>query len=333
VQQVVDSIGLERGDVSVSLDEDRLRERGLTATDVAEVRAALSMLLQHEREALAAQLERDGRVTIAGREVGEREVILRFQNSISDTLNDVARASARLTAFSLIFSAWSASAMFGAVRKSINVVWKVEYGRAYLQQKLVDLLMVFAFGVLMLASVVGTAIIRALRQASDGFLGPISEDTGVIWSMVPWVLPGMLTFVVFALVYRLVPAVKVRFRDVWFGALLAALLFEVLKNGFAFYVANFRAYDLLYGSLGGILLFLTAVYFGSAILLFGAELAAAMPGLRAGAFEGVRDPSRPRPGLLGQVRNEVWGFFRSIVWSTDTAEDDREKTAARGGGK
>jgi uncharacterized BrkB/YihY/UPF0761 family membrane protein len=132
----------------------------------------------------------------------------------------------------------------------------------------------------------------------------------------------MLSFTVFGLLYKFVPAIHVRLRDVWLGALVAAILFELLKNGFAFYVANFRAYDLLYGSLGGILLFLTAVYFASAILLLGGEMAAAMPGLGAGAFASMRDPSKPRPSLVHEARQEAGRLIGSLVWSRPKREGE-----------
>jgi YihY family inner membrane protein len=280
-----------------------------------------------EREAVAEQLDGRGAADVGGLLVTDDEVIVRYDNTVSDTLNGVADASPPLTVFSLVFSAWAASAMFGAVRNALNVVWAVETHRAYLQQKLLDLVMVVAFGVLMLASVVATAALRVLRELSDEALGPLSSGTGFFWGLLPFVLPALLSIVVFASLYRLVPAVSVRLRDVWLGAAVAAGLFEVLKNGFAFYVANFRDYDLLYGSLGGILLFLTAVYFASAILLLGAELAASMPGLGAGAFAAVHDPSKPKRPLTAQAWDEAGKLLRSVVWArrsrpnSDTAPD------------
>ena len=122
-------------------------------------------------------------------------------------------------------------------------------------------------------------------------------------------------------------AVPVRFRDVWLGAVVAAVLFEALKNGFAFYVANFHTYDLLYGSLGGILLFLTGVYFTSAILLIGGEMAAAMPGLGAGAF--APDPNRPKLGLLEQARREAVSALRSLVWMPRRSHHEADGTRTR----
>ena len=82
----------------------------------------------------------------------------------------------------------------------------------------------------------------------------------------------MLTLVTFVLLYRIVPASHPRWRDVLPGALLATLLFEALKNSFAFYVANFNNFDVVYGSLAGALLFLLYTFLSSNILLIGAEL-------------------------------------------------------------
>jgi YihY family inner membrane protein len=315
VRQVVDTLRLEKGDVDLELQESRLRQQGLTVAQVQEVKAALQDLTAAERQQVADQLRISGSASVGGHLLQAKDVLVTYRNSISDTLSSVAGASPPFTVFSVLFSAWSASAMFGSVRKALNVVWKVDYQKPYFQQKLMDLFMVVGFGLLVLASVFGTGALRALREVSDDALGPLSTGTGLFWGTLPYVLPGIASFAVFALLYRFVPAVSVRFRDVWLGALVAALLFEALKNGFAFYVTHFRSYDLLYGSLGGILLFLTGVYFASSILLLGGELATAMPGLGAGAFAAVRDPSRPQPGLIAELPKEVASFLRGLVLS------------------
>jgi YihY family inner membrane protein len=313
VRRVVDTLRLEQGDATLQLDEGRLSKAGLSPDQIAQVRDEINQLSSADQQRIADELKARGRAQLDGRVFDDKEVLVRYKNAVSDTLNSVAGASAQLTAFSLMFSAWSASAMFGAVRRAINAVWQVEYQRPYFQQKLMDLVMVLGFGVLMLGSVGGTGALRTLREVSDEALGPLSSGTGLIWGVLPYLLPALASFAVFSLLYRFVPASRVRFRDIWLGALVAGLLFELLKNAFAFYVANFNAYDLLYGSLGGILLFLTGVYFASAILLVGAELAHAMPGLGAGAFAQIRDPSIPRPGLLEEVRGEVARFLRGLV--------------------
>ncbi len=321
VQRVVDSIGIEKGQVSLALDESKARDK-LTPAQAADARSALDAMSDAQRQQVADDLSGLGRAQVGGQTLVEEDVLVSYDNIVSDALNDVSRASASLTVFSLLFGAWSASAMFGAVRKALNIIWKVPHQRAYLQQKLVDLAMVSAFGVLVLASVAGTAAIRALRDASDNALGPLSSGTGPFWSIVPYVLPALLSFLVFASLYRLVPSVPVRFRDVWLGALVASLLFEALKNGFAIYVANFNSYNVLYGSLGGILLFLTGVYMASFILLLGGELAAAQPGLRAGAF--APDPNRPKVGLLAEVRREALNAIRALVWMPGRHDADSD---------
>ena len=209
---------------------------------------------------------------------------------VSDTIRGVSRVSGALTAVGLIGMAWSASVMFGAIRKALNIAWDTEVHRPPVQQKLIDMAMVLGLGLLLGASIAVTAALRTMRELSDEALGPLSTGTGFFWSALPLMLPGFLTFLVFLLIYRFVPNVSHSLRDVWPGALLAAALFELLKNGFVLYVAKFNNYDVVYGSLGAVMLFLLWTYLSANVLLLGAELASEYERAKMG-----RHPFTPAP--------------------------------------
>ena len=238
--------------------------------------------------------------TPLGGEEGERFV--------SDTVQGVSRVSAALSIVGVLAMAWSASAMVGAVRRSLNVVWEVPPGRPIAQQKLIDLGMVLGLGLLLSASIAGTAALHTLRQLSNAVPGPVSGDS-VIWAVPSLVVPAVLTYVDFLLIYRFVPAVRHDVRAIWPGALLAALLFELMKNGFAIYVARFNTYDVVYGSLGAIMLFLLWTYLASSILLLGAELAVEYGRLRRGEYAAAlaQPGDRPVDAILRAARGL---FFR-----------------------
>jgi membrane protein len=227
-------------------------------------------------------------------------------NLVSDTLKGVSRVSAPLTVVGLAGLAWSASAMFGAIRRGLNIAFGVERGRPVVQQKLVDLGMLVGLGLVLLISVAGTGFLRALRARSLGLLGPLSNGSSLFWEVVPFLAPAVFSFLLFLLLYRYVPRVGLGFRDVWPGALLATVLFEVLKNVFAIYIANFGNYDLAYGALGGILLFLLWTYVTANILLLGAELASEYPRVRDGLYAEAGGPRRP---LRRQTLEFVKGLF------------------------
>lgn len=201
---------------------------------------------------------------------------------VTDTVRGVSRVSGALTLVGVIGMAWSASAMFGAIRKALNIAWDTEVHRPLVQQKLIDLEMVVGVGLLLGASIAGTTALRTLRELSDEALGPLSTGTGFFWSVLPLALPGFLTFLVFLLIYRFVPNVSHRLGDVWPGALLATALFELLKNAFVLYVAEFSNYDVVYGSLGAVMLFLLWTYLSANVLLLGAELASEYERAQAG---------------------------------------------------
>jgi len=230
----------------------------------------------------------------------------RGANLVSDTIKGVSQVSVPLTVVGLAGLAWSASAMFAAVRRGLNIAFGVEKGRPVVQQKLVDLGMLVGLGLVLLISVAGTGFLRMLRARSLNLLGPLSSGSSLFWEVVPFLAPAVFSFLLFLLVYRYVPRVGLGFRDVWPGALLAAALFELLKNAFAIYIANFSNYDLAYGALGGILLFLLWTYVTANILLLGAELASEYPQVRGGFYTEAGGPRRP---LRRQALEFLKGLF------------------------
>ena len=107
---------------------------------------------------------------------------------------------------------------------------------------------------------------------------------------------------IFALLFRLVPAPATRLRDTWPGVVAASAGFEAAKAGFSVYLAHFARYDAIYASLGSVIAFLVFVWVAANVLLFGAEVAseysrardeppaqlASGPPLRARVADGLR---------------------------------------------
>jgi membrane protein len=209
----------------------------------------------------------------------------------------------------LLGMAWSGSVMFGVIRRSINTAYDLAADRPVVQQKLVDLAMVAGLGLFFVASVVATAFLVIARERSEdvGLFGDFAQDIGFLWDAASYVIPLVLSFVAFTALYWFVPATTVRLRDVWLGALVAAVAFEAMKIGFTIYLNNFSNYDLVYGSLGAVVAFLFWVYLSANTLLFGAELAAEYPRVRRGHYDTTETkPARP---LDERLREFVRGLF------------------------
>lgn len=105
-------------------------------------------------------------------------------------------------------------------------------------------------------------------------------STGV--KILATVMPFVLETIGFALFYRLIPTRPVRVVDAVYGAFVAAFLFEVLKKGFGEYVRAFPSYEVVYGALATIPVFLLWMYLVWVTVLVGAEVAAALPEWRSG---------------------------------------------------
>ena len=104
------------------------------------------------------------------------------------------------------------------------------------------------------------------------------------------------------------PNTRVKLRDVWLGALVAALLFEVTKFGFSIYLETLGQSNAVFGALGGVAIFLFWVFISSNILLFGAEVAAEYPRVRRGDYDSAEDEGPSEP-LLDRLWRSVRRLF------------------------
>ncbi len=186
---------------------------------------------------------------------------------IRQLLHQVLLARGPVTLIAAVGLFWSTSGVFDVVQRGMNRAWHVIQPRPLWKQRLISLGTVLGLAILFGSSFAFEALIRSglrLRLA----VGSISvEIVGVG-------LSSVLTFLLFAIVYKVFPYARVHWRQVWGSALIAAIFWEVAKYVFVWYLANFARLNLVYGSVGAVIALLTWGYITAAILLFGAEFAA-----------------------------------------------------------
>ncbi len=188
--------------------------------------------------------------------------------------------------FGLAGSFIAASFLFSNLIYSINFIFKADYQKSFFYNRLMEYLIMFVIGVIMLISLSITAIWTALHrtlQESPFVANNINPEIVSLIDnfLVQYLLPIMLTFLVFFSLYKFIPEIKVYTKPAVIAAAIAALLIEIFKRIFAFYVAHFSAIGivldrLMKGALTSIIFFLLWLTFSMVILLWGAELAAVL---------------------------------------------------------
>ncbi len=327
VQQRVSDYISENFDLSTANITIELTDAGVErleaehgADAVAEVEAELIAMngdteREAERSALAEDLLDDEPVEVAGYELVADDVDLHFDNIVLDTIRGVVDASSTLSIISLLFLGFAASGLFGQIRRSLDYVWGQPRRPPMLQGKLRNIALLL---MLLLLLVLTLVLLFALSVAASILLRIVSEVRtdpiwleGGLWPATTFLVPLAFSFVMFALLYRLGPRANVKVGDVWLGALLAAIAFEIFKFGFGVYIANFSAFDVVYGALGGVLLFLMFVFFSAQVFLFGAEISAYYPRVRRGEFDEPDKGPSPPMNLRQMVISGIKGLFVS----------------------
>jgi membrane protein len=233
------------------------------------------------------------------------------RNSVTDAVRGVADSSkGALGVLALAGMAWAGSSLFGALRKALNIAFDdTESRRPFVQQKAIDLALLLALLVFFLASIGATAFLRIVRtnSAELGALGDAAESAGLLWDAASYAIPLVFSFIAFTALYCLVPSRLRSPLDVWPGALVAALMFEIAKLGFSFYLEKFTSYEVVMGSLGAVAAFLFWIYVSANIMLFGAEVASEYPRVPE---TGYKQPVLK--GLKPSLTRRAWEAFRGL---------------------
>ena len=189
---------------------------------------------------------------------------------VGKTMQGIVSARAITGIASILGLLWAATGVFGAIRKGINAAWGIRKPRPFLKERLIDFALVLG-AVLVLMAVLFSSVALSIMKEATSWLAPESEVfSTLLWSLVARLLLPCLAFVTFLVLYRFLPYTEVRLKDVWWGALLASLAFDLANLAFVWYLQTFPVHNVVYGSVGAVLALLTWVYVSAIIVLYGA---------------------------------------------------------------
>ena len=188
---------------------------------------------------------------------------------------------------------WGALGFFSAISTAVNYAWGVEKQRSFWKHKLFSFVMLLVAGLIL---IVALLLISASQVVGASWFAEVLERFPGLFVLRSFTIRHATTWLfilVVGLVFYFVPNAKVRFRDVWIGALVTGLLWKGALEGFSWYMRDMTRFTRVNGSIGAVVVFLVWVYIQAVILLYGVEYTAAYARLRRGRPEDV--PAAPTP--------------------------------------
>lgn len=163
-----------------------------------------------------------------------------------------------------------ASGVFGQLKDALNTIWNVEPRkgsglRSFVMGRFLSMAMVLGIGFLLLV----TLVIDTFISAAGGYLERMIGGEAVMQA-IQLIISFAVATVLFAAIFRILPDLKIAWRDVWLGALFTSLLFVLGKWGLAVYLGK-AAPGSAYGAAGSLVILLIWVYWSAQIMLLGAE--------------------------------------------------------------
>jgi membrane protein len=196
-------------------------------------------------------------------------------DTVTAVIDGAIEARGSMTIISFAFLAWAGLGIFSALSNGIGRVFAQAPPRSFLKDKLIGLLLMLLTGVLALASLVIGIATGILQAATSDLIGGVPGGGTVVW-LIGLLAPMLLIFVAFWFIYRVVPNRPVTWGEVLPGAIIATLLWTVLRFGFTWYATSIARYDTAFGPISTAVTLLVFLYFASVVVLVGAEVARAV---------------------------------------------------------
>ena len=172
--------------------------------------------------------------------------------------------------FSILVLLWTGSLVFATLTKALNVAYDTAEKYGILKRTFVRLLMLLTVGLLFLFALSAGLVIRVLWNVLS--ILPVGRE--IVFALVVNAVPAVLLLAAFTLTYRLVPQRRPGWRAAGVGAAVATLLFLAAKPLFLGYVQTLARYNVIYGSLAGIIIVVLWAWIVAMITLFGGQISA-----------------------------------------------------------
>jgi membrane protein len=163
---------------------------------------------------------------------------------------------------------WTSTWVFSSIRTAFTTVFREDKGRNIIHGKAVDLFMILLAGVFLLASMTLSSVMTYVQASHvTSFLKPL------IRFFLKYLIPFFFSFWMFFLIYKIVPNRKIPWKPALQAACFSSLLWEVAKQLFGWYVIHLGKFSMVYGSLSTVAILFLWIYYSSAILILGGEIA------------------------------------------------------------
>ncbi|MDP3621770.1 MAG: YhjD/YihY/BrkB family envelope integrity protein [Polynucleobacter sp.] len=183
-----------------------------------------------------------------------------------------------LTYFGLLGLLVTTVMMMAVIEKAFNHIWQIRTKRPFVKR-----VAIYCSATLLGPLVLGIGIYLSgrLLSAAEG----LTESVTIGFELFALTIPLLLTIGLFTMVYKVLPYTLVSWRDALLGALLASVVFELMKYGFGFFMTKAPFYKTVYGTFAILPLVLIWIYVTWWVTLAGALLAANMPMIRSGLLK------------------------------------------------
>jgi membrane protein len=173
----------------------------------------------------------------------------------------------------LLLFIWFSTRLIGSLRSVLREVFDLQEDRGIVQGKIFDAFMVLIAGTLFLANTGITVALEAVHTYGIELLG-VAElaELRVLQAIYGQLLAFGFIFLMFALMYRYLPARRIPWRIALIAATFTSVVWELLKAGFAWWVANVAQYATTYGALATLILLVFWIYYSAVVFILGGEV-------------------------------------------------------------
>lgn len=195
----------------------------------------------------------------------------KFLDTISTKAFELSQNALLTTLIGLLGVFWAMSSMFSYMRDALNRIYEITESLNFFKGKIRDFLLLIAIIILFSFA----TLLTSLQQINNDALRIVFSflSTAILSNKIfLFLIPFFVSYLMFFFLYKFVPHYKIPTNSILFASFNAAILNELLKYAFAFYILNFSNYTKIYGAYAAFVIFMLWIYLISLIFCIGAAI-------------------------------------------------------------